>query len=234
MDILGIHIGDNRYEAYNRLSLSRSVKTGKDCFYIDENIFGSFKFSITYYYVGEYIERIALTYTQSNKGVEGHITSIEEVVGKVCEYFNSCLGLPISENKTEKGGNAIWSDINITVGYFYQMQNGISKYLDHSRDTNCVIIQITDFASRIKDAEFKEFFLKVRRNKKLAITDRKQIGTCIKMKIPSLYTKYILLAILVLTCMFIYAFSHRYQVVYNGRGIIDKWTGTVEEVKYEK
>lgn len=34
--------------------------------------------------------------------------------------------------------------------------------------------------------------------------------------------------------MFIYAFSHRYQVVYNGRGIIDKWTGTVEVVKCEK
>lgn len=37
-----------------------------------------------------------------------------------------------------------------------------------------------------------------------------------------------------IVCMFIYAFSHRYQVVYSGSGIIDKWTGTLEEVKYKK
>ena len=53
-------------------------------------------------------------------------------------------------------------------------------------------------------------------------------------KLPFQYAKYILLVILVLACMFIYAFSHRYQVVANGRAIIDKWAGTIEEVEYKK
>lgn len=234
MDVLGICIGDNRHEAFDKLSISHKVKTGKNCFYTDETMFGNCIFSITYSYIEENINSIRMSYYQSSKGMNGHTSSPKEVSEKISEYFNLNLGLPISEKKTDRGRNATWSDMNITIRYFYQMRSLIEQDLEYSKELNAVIIEIVDFASQIKDDEFKKIFQLVRNHKigKMTNTEQKKVG--IKTKFNSQHTKYILLVILAFACMFIYAFSHRYQIVYNGKGIIDKWTGTVEEVKHKK
>lgn len=234
MDILGVHIGDNKHEVFNRLSFNHSVETGKNCFCVYENMFGNFRFHVSYYYVGESIEKILLSYIRSDKGAKGRTASIEEVAGRVHVFFESNLGLPISEDKADGSGNAVWSDIDTTVRYFYKKRSGVGLYLESPKENDCVVIEISDFASRIKDDEFKRMFLQVRKNERLQITNREQPRVCLKTKFASQYIKYILLAVLVLACMFIYAFSHRYQVVANGRAIIDKWAGTIEEVEYKK
>lgn len=231
MDILGIHIGDNRLTAFQKLKSSYSIETGKNCFAVRDYMFGNYLFSITYTYEDVRIKSIRLSYVQSKKGMKGRIESSEEVAKKAWEYCNENLGLTISESKTEKGRCAIWSDLNITVKSFYQIHYGKEQYLS-SQEVNSFVLEITDFATNIKDDEARNLFLQVRSKtfkKNDLCPGKEEIRISRRFTFQSL--KLILIILLILLCLFVYAFSHRYQVVHNGRGIVDKWTGTVEEVK---
>ncbi len=232
MDILGIHIGDNRFEAFEKLKLSYSVKIGKDCFNIDENMFGNYLFSITYTYAEERIENIRLSYVQSKKSMKGRNESSEEVAKKVWEYLNTNLGLTISESKTEKGRCAIWSDFNITVKAFFQMQSGIEQYLN-SQEVNALVLDISDFVTNINDDEARKLFLQIR-SKTSKEFDLRKRRISVKRRFNTQSMKLILIMMLVLLCMFVYAFSYRYQVIRNGAYILDKWTNTVERIDYKQ